>query len=58
MENFRKYEHKIIYIIADFKLDNNSSQHKGGESLIEQHQRNNIFRWPSNCNKKKISIGP
>ena len=43
IENFKKYKHKIIYTIAEFKEDKNFLNHHGGESLIEQHQRNNIL---------------
>tara|TARA_A100001015_G_scaffold294737_1_gene372890 strand:+ start:3100 stop:3906 length:807 start_codon:yes stop_codon:yes gene_type:complete len=43
IENFKKYKHKIIYTVADFKNDENILNHEGGESLIEQHQRNNIL---------------
>lgn len=42
IENFKKYQHKIIYLVADFKDNENLLNHKGGESHIEQHQRNNI----------------
>ena len=40
INNFRKYRHKIIYLIADFDEKKNFTQHTGGESQIEQHQRN------------------
>ena len=43
IEHFKKYKHKIIYTIADFKKNNILSNHKGGESFVEQHQRNNIL---------------
>ena len=43
IENFKKYKHKIIYIVADFNGEKDFISHKGGESLIEQHQRNNIL---------------
>ncbi len=42
IKNFKKYENKIIYVVADFDKNKNFSNHIGGESLIEQHQRNNI----------------
>ena len=41
-KHFKKYEHKIIYVIADFDKEKNFLKHSGGESQIEQHQRNNI----------------
>ena len=40
INNFLKYKNKIKYIVADFKRDKNFINHKGGESIIEQHQRN------------------
>ena len=35
--------YKIIYKIAEYDEKQVFSDHKGGESLIEQHQRNNIL---------------
>jgi beta-1,4-mannosyl-glycoprotein beta-1,4-N-acetylglucosaminyltransferase len=40
INNFSKYKHKIKYLIADFEEEKVDENHKGGESLIEQHQRN------------------
>ena len=40
IKNFKKYENKIKYIIADYEKEKNFINHKGGESMIEQHQRN------------------
>jgi beta-1,4-mannosyl-glycoprotein beta-1,4-N-acetylglucosaminyltransferase len=42
LSKFKRYQHKIIYLVADFNKEKENFQHKGGESLIEQHQRNNI----------------
>ena len=42
IENFKKYKNKIIYLVADFKDNKDFFTHKGGESIIEQHQRNNL----------------
>jgi|TARA_B110000211_G_scaffold222209_1_gene270647 beta-1,4-mannosyl-glycoprotein beta-1,4-N-acetylglucosaminyltransferase len=44
VSNFRKYAHKIIYLVADFDKENKNFKHTGGESKIEQHQRNNISK--------------
>ena len=43
IENFKKYKNKIIYLVADFKENKGFFAHKGGESIIEQHQRNNLI---------------
>ena len=43
IKNFKKFEKKIIYTIADYKKEIDFTNHKGGESEIEQHQRNNIL---------------
>ena len=44
INNFSKYKDKIRYIVADFTKDKNFIEHKGGESIIEQHQRNCISK--------------
>ncbi len=38
--NFKKFKEKIIYLVADYEKNVNFVNHKGGESIIEQHQRN------------------
>ena len=40
VNNFPKFKHKIKFIVADYNKDVNFIKHKGGESPIEQHQRN------------------
>lgn len=42
INNFPKYKNKILYVVADFDKDKNFNQHIGGESIVEQHQRNFI----------------
>ena len=39
---FSKFKHKINFIVADFKENINFKNHTGGESPIEQHQRNSL----------------
>jgi len=56
IENFKKYKHKIIYTIADFKKDKNFLNHRGGESLIEQHQRNNILNGLTKADENDLII--
>ena len=43
LENFSKFRDKIIFIKADYKNEINFSNHVGGESPIEQHQRNSLI---------------
>ena len=42
IKNFKKYQNKIIYLVADYDEEKKDLQHTGGESQIEQHQRNNL----------------
>jgi len=42
IKNFKKYENKIKYIVADYDIEKKKFNHTGGESQIEQHQRNNL----------------
>ncbi len=43
IKNFSKFKNKIIFIIADYKDVINFDKHTGGESPIEQHQRNSLI---------------
>jgi len=43
INNFSKFKNKIKYVVADYKEDINFKNHAGGESLIEQHQRNSLI---------------
>ena len=56
IENFKKYKHKIIYTVADFENEKDFLNHKGGESLIEQHQRNNILNGLNEANDNDLII--
>ena len=42
INNFSKFKNKIKYIVADYKQKIDFKNHTGGESLIEQHQRNSL----------------
>ena len=44
LEKFSKFKNKIKFIIADFTDEINFKKHKGGESPIEQHQRNSLIK--------------
>ena len=41
---YKKFQNKIVYIEVDDTPDNIKKPHTGGESLVEQHQRNSIMR--------------
>jgi beta-1,4-mannosyl-glycoprotein beta-1,4-N-acetylglucosaminyltransferase len=56
IKNFKKYENKIKYIVADYDKEKNFLNHKGGESLIEQHQRNNLSVGLKNANDNDLII--
>ena len=40
--NVKKFKHKIKYVVSDYKEKINFKNHTGGESLVEQHQRNTL----------------
>ena len=40
INNFKKFKHKIKYVVADYEKKVNLKSHVGGESDVEQHQRN------------------
>ncbi len=43
IKNFSKFKKKIIFIVADYKDQIKFDNHTGGESPIEQHQRNSLI---------------
>ena len=49
LSKFKKYENKIIYVIVDDTSEAIKKPHIGGESLVEQHQRNSIMKGLKNC---------
>ena len=44
IKNFSKFQNKIKFIIADYDKTIDFSNHQGGESPIEQHQRNSLIK--------------
>ncbi len=44
IDNYKKFKDKIKYIIVDDTPENIKKLHKGGESLVEQHQRNSLMK--------------
>ncbi len=43
INNFPKFKDKIIFLVADYDKKVNFTKHTGGESPIEQHQRNKLI---------------
>ena len=56
INNFRKFEKKIIYVVVDDTRDAIKKPHKWGESLAEQHQRNSITRGLNKCHDNDLII--
>jgi beta-1,4-mannosyl-glycoprotein beta-1,4-N-acetylglucosaminyltransferase len=44
INKFSKFKHKIIFIVADYNKKINFLNHTGGESPVEQHQRNFLIK--------------
>tara|TARA_B110000977_G_C10753380_1_gene367782 strand:+ start:71 stop:568 length:498 start_codon:yes stop_codon:yes gene_type:complete len=42
INNFPKFKDKIKYIVSEYNSDIGFKKHIGGESIIEQHQRNSL----------------
>ncbi len=53
---FKKFEKKIIYIVVDDTAEAIKKPHTGGESLVEQHQRNSILKGLKNCRDDDLII--
>jgi len=56
INNFSKFKNKIKYIVADYKEDIGFKEHKGGESLIEQHQRNSLINGIKDADSDDLII--
>ena len=56
LKKFKKYSNKIIYIIVDDTVEAIKKPHIGGESLVEQHQRNSLMKGLKNCNDNDLII--
>ena len=53
---YKKFQNKIIYIEVDDTPDNIKKPHTGGESLVEQHQRNSIMKGLKKCSDNDLII--
>jgi len=56
LRKFKKFESKIIYIVVDDTETSIMRPHKGGESLVEQHQRNSIIKGLEKCHDNDLVI--
>ncbi len=56
INNFGKFKHKIKYIVADYQKKIDFENHTGGESLIEQHQRNSLSEGLKKANDNDLII--
>ena len=55
-KKFNKFSKKIIYIIVDDTSESIKKPHQGGESLVEQHQRNSLLKGLKNCHDEDLVI--
>ncbi len=56
IKKYKKFENKINYIVVDDTPDGIKKPHTGGESLVEQHQRNSIMRGLKKCHDNDLVI--
>ena len=56
INKYQKFKKKIKYIIVDDTPDNIKKPHEGGESLVEQHQRNSLMRGLKNAHDQDTII--
>ena len=55
-QKFSKFKHKIKFIVADYKEKINFTKHIGGESPVEQHQRNSLIEGLKNASNEDLVI--
>ncbi len=56
IKKYKKFDKKIIYIPVEDTPENIKKPHVGGESLVEQHQRNSITKGLKNCHDNDLVI--
>ena len=56
INKFKKFKDKINYIVVDDTPENIKKPHEGGESLVEQHQRNSIIKGLNYANDDDLII--
>ena len=55
-KKFSKFNDKIVYVVVDDTAEAIKKHHVGGESLVEQHQRNSIMKGLKNCHDNDLII--
>ena len=56
INKYKKFKNKINYIIVDDTPNDIKQPHEGGESLVEQHQRNSIMKGLKDANDNDLII--
>ena len=56
INKYKKFKDKIDYIIVDDTPEQIKKPHQGGESLVEQHQRNSIMKGLKNAHDNDLII--
>jgi|TARA_B100001059_G_C17774721_1_gene550538 beta-1,4-mannosyl-glycoprotein beta-1,4-N-acetylglucosaminyltransferase len=56
VKKFPKFKNKIRFVVADYKKNINFSNHTGGESPIEQHQRNFLIEGIKDASPEDMII--
>ena len=56
LNNFKKFKHKIKYVVADYERVEKFDNHTGGESVVEQHQRNSLSEGLVGANDNDLII--
>jgi len=56
IDKYKKFKNKINYIVVDDTPEDIKKPHEGGESLVEQHQRNSLMKGLKNANDNDLII--
>jgi beta-1,4-mannosyl-glycoprotein beta-1,4-N-acetylglucosaminyltransferase len=56
INKFKKFKDKIKFVVADYKKEINFNNHTGGESPVEQHQRNSLLNGIKNASFDDLII--
>ena len=56
INKFSKFKDKIKFIVADYSKEINFKKHTGGESPIEQHQRNSLIKGIEDASSEDLII--
>ena len=56
IKKFTKFKNKIIFIVADYKDEIKFDKHIGGESPVEQHQRNLLIEGIKDASPEDLII--